>query len=110
VASRTRARYRPSGSPRSAPRRPYPAAGLGVGGGSLSGTDCPGPAGSDALLATGRTPSSVLSRRTVTLTLDTGSRFEDYGYSVVVTPRVTLTLTRLRARATVVTVPPGVSL
>jgi hypothetical protein len=46
----------------------------------------------------------------VTLTLDTGSRFEDYGYSVVVTPRVTLTLTRLRARATVVTVPPGVSL
>ena len=88
----------------------YPAAGLGVGGGSFSGTDCPGPGGGDALLATGRMPSSVLSRRTVTMTLDTGSRFEDYGYRVVVTPRVTLTLTRLRARATVVTEPPGVSL
>jgi hypothetical protein len=88
----------------------YLAAGLDVGGGSFSGTDCPGPGGGYALLASGRTPSSVLSRRTVTLTLDTGSRFEDYGYRVVVTPRVTLTLTRLRAHATVVTVPPGFSL
>ncbi|MDQ6803927.1 MAG: hypothetical protein M3065_02925 [Actinomycetota bacterium] len=66
--------------------------------GALGGrTRCPGPAAAAfAFVATGAIPVTRLARRTIKLSLTTGSTFADYGYVVRTVPNLTLTLSRVR--------------
>ncbi len=67
---------------------------------SLAGrTRCPGPAPTTfAAVAASAVPASRLARRTIRLSLTTGSTFLDYGYVVRTVPRLTLTLSRVQVR------------
>lgn len=84
-------------------------------GGSPAG-ECPGPLGGTGVLlgggvvAGGATSIASLGRRTIRVPLDIGSTFSDVGYTVTTAPHMTLTLTRVSTRTTVITVPPGVTL
>lgn len=75
-------------------------------------TRCPGPGfASTLLLASARVPIARLSRRTVRISLRTGSNSTDDGYQLRTQPDLTLaltrTLTRTRVHATVTREPAG---
>lgn len=81
--------------------------------GDDSASECPGPDPPVGLLgglAAGEVPVTALARRTVRLVLGTADPVAAAGYGVRVDPHLTVTLTRLRTRTTVVTEPPGVQL
>lgn len=71
-------------------------------------TRCPGPEDESAVpLTGGAVPLDRLRRRTITLALTTGPSFLDYGYDIRSVAHLTLTLTRVRTRARVITEPAG---
>lgn len=84
----------------------FPGPFLGV----LAGaTRCPGPLSSQSMAtAAGSVALGSLRRRTVQIRLDTGFSAPDAGYAVRFVPHLVVTLTRLRVRTTVVTLPAGV--
>ncbi|MGH2857509.1 MAG: hypothetical protein ACRDMJ_08480 [Solirubrobacteraceae bacterium] len=82
--------------------------GLWLEGGAI-GTVCPGPdVGAFSPLATGKVPAVALRHRTLTIQLDTGEPFLDYGYGVTVHPRLTLTLTRVGEHSGTAELPAGI--
>jgi hypothetical protein len=76
--------------------------------GTLQATRCPGPLPADAVAAAGGVPVSMLGRRTTRIRLTTGFEAADDGYDIRFVPDMTLTLTRVSRRTTLVTLPPGV--
>ncbi len=78
--------------------------------GGVPATGCAGPDPSTGMLASAELPVTALTRRTLHLSLSTGSRLVDYGYRIRTTAHLTLTLTRRGTRLTVITLPSGLTL
>jgi hypothetical protein len=61
-------------------------------------TRCPGPDAPSSAIASALVPLRTLTRRQATITLMRGARFSDDGYTGFTTPKLTVTLTRVRVR------------
>ena len=70
-------------------------------------THCPGPLTGTTAVAAGSVPVAHLGRGVTTIHLTTGITAADDGYAIRFVPDLTLTLTRLTRRTTVITFPPG---
>jgi hypothetical protein len=77
--------------------------------GGPQATRCPGPLPADAPVAAGGVPVSMLGRRTTRIRLTTGFTAADDGYAMRFVPDLTLTLTPVTRRTSIVTLPAGAS-